>query len=67
MSNHTQEPNASASTHGYQVAGKTGAPKSAAGNPLQVRGDFGVWDSVANKFVDVNTTTFGTTAAPKLQ
>lgn len=67
MSNPTQEPNASASTHGYQVAGKAATPKSAAGNALQIRGDYGVWDTVANKFVDVNTTSFGTVAHPKLQ
>jgi len=61
------EQNNNYSTHQPQVAGKPVTVNSPAGNPVQVRGDFGVWDTVANKYVNVDQTQFGTTLAPKNQ
>lgn len=68
MSHANQDTGTTKSTHGYQVAGKsTAVTPVGSTNPLEVRGDFGVWDTVANKFVSVDQTLFGTTIAPKLE
>lgn len=68
MSHASQDPSTSKSTHGYQVAGKTVTVTPVGStDALEVRGDFGLWDTVANKFVSVDQTLFGTTIAPKLE
>lgn len=68
MSHANQDQSTNKSTHGYQVAGKSTSVTPVGNNdPLEIRGDFGVWDTVANKFVNVDQTLFGTTIAPKLQ
>ena len=67
MSNHTQDPNTSRSTHQAQVSGKQVVPTAVGtGNALQIRGDYGIWDTVASKFVLIDQTTIGTTTLPKL-
>jgi hypothetical protein len=68
MSHANQDPGIVKSTHAYQVAGKTTTVTPVGNNDaLEIRGDFAVWDTVANKFVNVDQTLFGTTIAPKLQ
>jgi hypothetical protein len=68
MSHANQDQSTSKSTHGYQVAGKpTKVTPVGNNNALEIRGDFGGWDTIANKFISVDQTLFGTTIAPKLQ
>jgi len=67
MSDHTQDSNTLRSTHQAQVGGRKVVPTPVGStNPLQIRGDYGVWDTVANKFVLIDQTTIGTTTLPKL-
>ena len=66
MSHPPQPANASSSTHNKQVGGKTVVPLSPTGNPVEIRGDNAMWDTVANKFVNISYTNVGTTSIPKL-
>lgn len=68
MSNPTKPTGVTSSSHQTQVAGKTVSPTSVGStNPLVVSGDMSIWDTVANKYVLVDQTLFGTTLIPKNQ